>query len=225
MAKLIAHRGLNNTLYKENTKSAILNSLREDYIGGIEIDVRITKDNKIVVTHDMTINRVSDGSGVVTNMTLKELRKYNFGTRERRSTISTLKEILDNINNNKIILIEIKYEGTNEDDYIKYFYKNIKKYLFLNIYIMSFNYQIIKKLKEKYPYLKCGLLISTIINRRHINEPFDFIAITSYSIDIVKNKKKPLFVWALKSKKKYWEIEKKNMENIYYIVDLPYKFI
>ena len=105
--KIIAHRA-NGFEYKENTKEAILKCLDTDYIDGIEIDVRMTKDKKIVIIHDSLINFVSDGSGIVSNMNYDELLKYNFGTKENISKIALLDDVLSLINNNKIILIELK---------------------------------------------------------------------------------------------------------------------
>ncbi len=45
---------------------------------GIEVDVQLTKDGKLVVIHDLTIDRTSDGTGVVREMTLEELRRYDY---------------------------------------------------------------------------------------------------------------------------------------------------
>lgn len=225
MTNLIAHRGINNSNYKENTKDAILDSLNKEYIFGIEIDVRITKDNKFVVIHDSFINRTSNGSGFVNNMNLKTLKKYNFGTKEKPCKISTLKEILKIIPDNKIILIEIKYNGENIDKFIKNFLKQLNTFLQKNIYVMSFNEKIIQKLKNNSPKIKCGLLISTLINSSHIKDDYDFIAISSYSVNKVKNYKKPIFVWALNKKKKYLELKKDMSNNKFYIVDMPYKFL
>ena len=224
MSNLIAHRGLNNKRYKENTLIAAKEALSYNYIKGIEVDIRLTKDKKLVVIHDMTINRTSNGSGFVKNMTLKELKNYNFGNKEVVSRISTIKDFLRIIPKDKLILLEIKHDNDNEEEFIKCFYKAIRKFLDKNIYIMSFNESIIKKLKAKYNFLKCGLLISTIINAFYINDNFDFIAISSYSVKKVKDYKKEIFVWALNSKKKYQELEKSMPVNTYYIVDTPYKF-
>lgn len=225
MYNLIAHRGLDNNKYTENTKNAIIDSLNKPYISGVELDVRMTKDNKIVVAHDMTINRVSNGTGFISNMTLKELKNFNFGTKNNLTRISTLKEVLSAISSDKIILIELKYEGTDEYKYIKYFFRSIFPYLNKNIYIMSFNHTLIKKLKKKHQHLKCGLLISTIINSVNIEDSTDFIAISSYSVSKVKDYKKPVFIWALKSKKRYEELKKEMNKNVYYIVDKPYKYV
>lgn len=225
MVNLIAHRGVNNSDFGENTKDAVIDALRCPYVAGVEIDARITKDNKIVVIHDRIINRTSDGTGFVNKMYLRDLKKYNFGTKNNFSRISTLKEILRVINNDKIVLIEIKYEGGDEDKYIKYFYRSIRPFFNKNIYIMSFNEKIIRKLKEKYPILRCGVLISTIINSSHIDDDLDFIAISSYSVNKIKVINKPIFVWALNSKKRYYELEKEMPKETYYIVDKPYGYV
>lgn len=209
MYNLIAHRGVNNASFGENTKNAVIDSLKNPYVKGVEIDARITSDNKIVVIHDMTINRTSNGSGFVNKMSLRQLRKYNFGTKENPSRISTLKEVLRVINDDKIVLIEIKYEGSDEENYIKHFYHSIRACLNKNIYIMSFNAKIMNMLKEKYSFLRCGILISEFINASHINDDMDFIAISSYSVDKVKNSNKPIFVWALNKKKGIWNCKRK----------------
>lgn len=226
MSNLIAHRGLDNKKYKENTKLAIIDSLKKDYIKGIEIDIRMTKDKKLVLNHDMSINRISNGSGLIKNMTLKELKKYNFGTKENPCKISTLKEILKILPKDKIILIEIKYDrNENYNNFIKHFYNTISKYINKNLYIASFNEEIIKRLKKLHPNLNCGLFISKIINSEHLNDSFDFMAVSSYNINKFKNYDKPIFIWALKSKEKYLELKNNQNNNTFYIVDYPYKFI
>ena len=71
---LIAHRAKNNHEFSENSLPAILDVLEKDYIDGIEIDVRITKDKELVLIHDHVIDFISDGTGIVSHMTLKELK-------------------------------------------------------------------------------------------------------------------------------------------------------
>ena len=66
---------------------------------GVELDVHLTKDGKLAVIHDGEISRVSDGSGKVSEMTLDELRAYNFaakfpgGERFVKVAIPTLDEV------------------------------------------------------------------------------------------------------------------------------------
>ena len=224
MSNLIAHRALDNYKYKENTKDSVMSALSKSYIKGIEIDVRMTKDNKIVLCHDSIINRTSNGSGIVEAMTLKKLRKYNFGTKENPCKITILKDILDILPNNKVLLIEIKCHSK-EERFAKYFYKIIKDFLDKKVYVMSFNKIIMEKLKSQYPSLKCGLLISKIINAKYLNNNFDFISISSFEAYKVKHYKKPIFVWALSNKKAYKDLVQIMPNSTFYIVDYPKRYI
>ena len=61
-------------------------------------------------------------------MTLKKLGKYNFGTKDNPCKISTLKEMLRILPNDKIVLIEIKCHSE-EDRFIDCFYDTIKNFL------------------------------------------------------------------------------------------------
>ena len=53
--KLISYRGNDNHKYKENTKEAILSSINQNYIDGVEFDIRLTKDNYFVIYHNLLI--------------------------------------------------------------------------------------------------------------------------------------------------------------------------
>ena len=221
---LIAHRGRDSSLFGENTKEGVIDSFDRSYVSGVEIDVRITKDNKIVVIHDMTINRTSNGCGFVSKMPFWKLRKYNFGTDDNVSRICLLKDILKILPNDKIVLIEIKCEVCDKDRFVKYFIRSIKSFSVKNIYVMSFNSEIIKLIKEKCPFVKCGFLIGSFVNYKHIDDEMDFVAISSYSVNKVSNYSKPVFVWAINSKKRYFDLLSKMNSSTYYIVDFPRNF-
>lgn len=74
---IFAHRG-GMKLAPENTFAAFKEAARYD-VDGFEIDIRLTKDDEIVVFHDKYVDRVSNGSGQVRNHTLEELNKLDFG--------------------------------------------------------------------------------------------------------------------------------------------------
>ncbi len=136
---LIAHRGLTNNNIRENTLKAFKNALNNNY-DGIELDLRKTKDNIIVVLHDKYINRTSNGVGNINKITYKEVLKYNFGTKTNRSKIPTLKEVIKNISNTNIF-IELKENIDKEE------LNNILKLNKTNkYYIMSFNKKYIDNL-------------------------------------------------------------------------------
>lgn len=221
---LIAHRGRDSSLFGENTKEGVIDSFDRSYVSGVEIDVRITKDNKIVVIHDMTINRTSNGYGFVGKMPFWKLRKYNFGTDDNVSRICLLKDILKVVPDDKIVLIEVKCEVCDKDRFVKYFVRSIKSFLGKNIYAMSFNSEIIRLIKEKCPFVKCGFLIGSFVNYKHIDDDMDFVAISSYSVSKVSDYSKPVFVWAINSKKRYFDLLSKMNSSTYYIVDFPGNF-
>jgi len=103
------HRGAAG-LAPENTLSSLRIGLT--YADRIEIDVHQTKDGHIVVMHDATVNRTTNGRGRIKNMTLKELREldagYWFGEEFIGEKIPTLEEAIDVVCEQKILLIEIK---------------------------------------------------------------------------------------------------------------------
>ncbi|WP_033436207.1 glycerophosphodiester phosphodiesterase family protein [Saccharothrix sp. NRRL B-16314] len=76
--EVVAHRGA-STRRPEHTLAAYELALREG-ADGLECDVRLTKDGHLVCVHDRTIDRTSSGSGVVSELTLDELRRYDFGS-------------------------------------------------------------------------------------------------------------------------------------------------
>jgi glycerophosphoryl diester phosphodiesterase len=70
---VIAHRG-DHTAAPENTLAAFENAIRSgaDYV---EIDLRTTRDSQLVIMHDVSLNRMTEGRGLVSNLTLAELRQ------------------------------------------------------------------------------------------------------------------------------------------------------
>lgn len=121
---VLAHRG-GSLLAPECTMTAF-DLAAELGVHGFEIDIRLTKDEEIVVFHDEYVDRTSDGSGRIADMTLEELKQLNFGHnfvdldgyftyRDQKTDIITLRELLQRYPN-KLINIDMKdepntYEG------------------------------------------------------------------------------------------------------------------
>ena len=76
MSKVFGHRGCSGT-YPENTMLSFQKAV-EAGVDGMEFDLHLTKDNRMVIIHDETIDRTSNGSGTIRDMTLEELRQYDF---------------------------------------------------------------------------------------------------------------------------------------------------
>jgi len=100
---VLGHRGY-SAKYPENTLLAFRKAI-EAGADGIELDVWMSRDGEIVVIHDGTVDRTSNGSGKVKEMTLEELRELDFGNGER---IPTLEEVFDAVPENAVVNVEIK---------------------------------------------------------------------------------------------------------------------
>jgi glycerophosphoryl diester phosphodiesterase len=116
---VIAHRG-DSARRPENTLASFASALE---IGAevVEFDVHLTKDGEVVVIHDATVDRTTDGTGAVRDMTLAELRRLSagypsrFGAEYRGERIPTLSEVLGLIRDRAIGMIEIKYDAVTAD--------------------------------------------------------------------------------------------------------------
>jgi len=133
---IIGHRGSPGTS-PENT----LQSFEDAVLSGadaLELDVQICKTGELVVIHDMRVDRITDGKGLVSQLTFSELRGLDAGDKEK---IPTLVEVLDLVDNRIEIHIELKSAGTSEktaallNQYVK-----DGKYTFDNFVISSFDH-------------------------------------------------------------------------------------
>ena len=97
MTKVIAHRGSKGT-HPENTLAAFAEAI---VVGadGIELDVHLTKDRQLVVIHDETVARTSNGHGEVEKLTLAALQAFDAGSwfapEFAGERIPSLQEVLD----------------------------------------------------------------------------------------------------------------------------------
>ncbi len=107
---ICAHRGAMGT-HPENTIVAFKEAIR---LGAqmIEFDVRMTKDNALVIMHDATVDRTTNGSGLVRDLTLSEIRKLDAGSWKSKKfageKVPTLKEALQMMPQNVWINIHLK---------------------------------------------------------------------------------------------------------------------
>ncbi|MDH3613709.1 MAG: glycerophosphodiester phosphodiesterase family protein [Gammaproteobacteria bacterium] len=101
----IAHRGGIEPGYAENTLAAYRRAISFG-VDVIEIDLRGTRDGEVIVLHDETLDRTTDGTGKVTDYTLAELKRLNAGSGE---SIPTYAEVLDLVAGTGVkLLLDIK---------------------------------------------------------------------------------------------------------------------
>jgi len=108
--RLIAHRGFASNR-PENTRRAIEEAAA--IADAIEIDVRRCESGELVIIHDETVDRVTDGEGRVDEHTLSELRDLDvLGTGE---SVLTLEEAVAAIPDTVGVNIDLKERGTEAD--------------------------------------------------------------------------------------------------------------
>jgi len=116
---VIAHRG-DSAHRPENTLAAFASALE---IGAAiaEFDVHLTRDGEVVVIHDATLDRTTNGHGAVRNMTLAEIRRLSagyparFGSTYRGERVPTLGEVLGLLRERAQAMIEIKPDAVTDD--------------------------------------------------------------------------------------------------------------
>ncbi|NJE42588.1 glycerophosphodiester phosphodiesterase family protein [Thermococcus sp. GR6] len=100
---VLGHRGYMSK-YPENSLLAFRKAV-EAGADGIELDVWLTQDGKVIVMHDESIDRTSNLSGKQKEMTLEELKKADIGMGER---IPTLEEVFEVLPKDALINVELK---------------------------------------------------------------------------------------------------------------------
>ena len=183
---LIAHRGKVDSINKENTIEAFKAAINDIKYDGFELDIRETKDKKIVVVHDFVV-----ANKLIKRVNYKELERYN---------IPLLESVLK-LDTEKIIMIEIK--DPNMD--IEALSKLLEKYQDKKIYLMSFYNNTIKEFLKLSHTCKCGILNYGFNHEYSYNE-YDFICILDFSltdniIDYFRRRKIEVFSYGLLTNK------------------------
>jgi glycerophosphoryl diester phosphodiesterase len=150
---IVAHRGY-RAKYPENTLIAFEAAI-EAGADMIELDVLLTRDRKIVVIHDESLDRTTNGQGPVSDHTLPEIKALDAGSwfdaRFKGERLPTLEEILDMVDKRIPINIEIKrsaYEPHHPPDAIeKQIVELVKrKNAVENVLISSFEWRVLEDL-------------------------------------------------------------------------------
>ena len=162
----IAHRGFRSR-YPENTMLAFQKAV-DAGCDGIEFDVHLSKDGEAVIIHDETVDRTTDGTGLVGQKTYHELKILNAAKPHPETIdfepIPSLREYFEYIAGQPDIIsnIELKtgifvYEGIEE-----VVYKLMKEYKLINRCIVSsVNHESVLRMKKIDSAVTCGLLVDS----------------------------------------------------------------
>lgn len=176
--RIWAHRGC-SMAYPENTLPAFEAAAKLPNVAGVELDVQLSKDGEIVVFHDESVSRVTDGDGRIADLTIQELRELRFKHDRSQTFIPTLREVLELlkpycIQRGLLINIELK-TGVIHYQNIEKMTVSLVKEFDMQDYIVysSFWSESLKLIKQCNPDAETGMLagyLSDCINgAREVN--------------------------------------------------------
>ncbi len=145
----VGHRGA-RAYEPENTIRSFKKAL-ELGVDAVELDIRKTKDGEIVVIHDADIKRTTNGEGLVSELTLKEIKSF---PTEKDERIPTLEETLGFLDKKVKVFIELKELGLEKPVLALISKKGLKK----NVVVVSFLEDALRKVRELDPEIETGLI-------------------------------------------------------------------
>jgi glycerophosphoryl diester phosphodiesterase len=127
---ILAHRG-DKLHAPENTLPAFEQAIQKG-ADGVELDVKLTADGHVIVFHDSTVDRVTDGEGRISALTLDAIRKLDagkwFDKKFSGTKIPLLEEVFETLGRDKLINIELKNYSSPFNDLVSKVCELIKRH-------------------------------------------------------------------------------------------------
>jgi glycerophosphoryl diester phosphodiesterase len=208
----IGHRGA-RAYEPENTLRSFQKAI-ELGVNAVELDVRRTRDDQLVVIHNANVNKTTDGNGSVNELTLNEIKGF---VTEKGEKVPTLEEALQFLGKRVTILVELKETGI-EEQVLNLVHK---KGLTENIIIISFHEDALRKVRELDPEIITGLIyirhknpVQTALNlnAQYMLPLYRF----THSANIKKAHENGLkvIVWTINTAEEVAEYKKKGVDGI-----------
>jgi glycerophosphoryl diester phosphodiesterase len=150
MANIMGHRGA-PAYEPENTLRSFKRALSMG-VAAVELDVQLTKDGRLAVIHDETLDRTTNGRGPVKDFTLAELQRLDAG---RGEPVPSLEEVFDLMKGKALLVVEMKKPEA-APALLRFFQEH---QAFEFAHLISFWHPAVKTLKEQEPRLQTGVLM------------------------------------------------------------------
>lgn len=207
--KGVAHRGYHNEQYTENGFGAFKNAIDNNF--AFELDVHLTKDEKLIVSHDSSLKRTTGKEGIIEELTLEEI-KSNYHLLDG-SEVPTLEEVFEFTKESVPIVVELKpYTKTKNYKVLAFKVMDALKEIKdkRNIILISFYPQCLLPFKGS-GFIKCLLVDrknSWSFALRHFFEGVDleWQLLKEEKYQKVKQNKL-VMCWTIENKKDYNEIK------------------
>ena len=219
----IGHRGAKG-YEPENTFVSFQKAL-DMQVDGIELDVHLSADGEIIVIHDESIDRTTNGKGFVNALSLRELKTFPI---DGKHQIPTLKEVFDLVNQDCFINIELKsYEATDKVVSLIEKYVTKKGWKYNRFLVSSFDWNALQQvafLNDKIPIgvltetdLDLALAFAKFIQAKSIHPHFHLL--TKENTVQMQEKGLQVFPWTTNELEDLQKIKTFNVNGI--ITDFP----
>jgi glycerophosphoryl diester phosphodiesterase len=188
-----AHRGANNGA-PENTLAAFFLAQQQG-ADGIEMDVKLTADGEVVIMHDQTVDRTTDGHGKLRNFRLAELRRLDagswFDSEFHGERVPTLTEIFEMLKDGILYDIELTNYGTPFDNLLEKVLALVQKYgLEKNVMVSSFFPNNISHFRRLAPAIPGGVIalrgLAGALSRSFVGRWFAPRAVIPVHLDVTQ---------------------------------------
>ncbi|WP_449244807.1 glycerophosphodiester phosphodiesterase [Desulfobacca acetoxidans] len=149
MPGIMGHRGA-KAYEPENTLRSIRRAL-EMGVQAVEIDVHLSRDGHLVVIHDATVDRTTNGRGRVNDLSWEDLRRLDAGRGER---LPSLDEVVALVRGRAHLFVELK--DTKATAAVAFFFQECD--LFTEAHVISFWHPALKELRQIEPRIRTGVL-------------------------------------------------------------------
>ena len=219
----IAHRGASG--YKpENTLAAFQKAL-DMQVDGIELDVHLTGDGAILVIHDETLERTTNGVGRISEMSFDDVRKFKC---DDNNAIPTLAETLDLIAAKCFVNIELKGDRT-ALSVVELIRHNVdeKKWMYSQFIVSSFDWNALQEVRKTNPEIPIGVLTTTDLDlaigfaefiKAQAIHPY-FHLLTAKNVSIMQEKGFAVYAWTVNEPDDIAQVKKLSVNGI--ITDFP----
>ncbi len=215
--KKIGHRGASDYL-PENTLISFQKAI-DLKVDGIELDVHLSSDGKIMVIHDETVDRTTNGQGFVNHFASSQL--IELGT-------PTLVEVLDLANRHCFINIELKGIGTAKPlvELIQNYISN-KTWNYPDFLISSFDWKMLEEVQLLNPKIRIGVLTEASVSAalafakkiKAFSIHPDYVLLSKENVALMQENGFEVYPWTVNSAEDIQKIKSLNVNGI--ISDFP----
>ncbi|WP_077357167.1 glycerophosphodiester phosphodiesterase [Virgibacillus halodenitrificans] len=211
----------------ENSMSSIRSAIRKG-VDAVEVDVAMTKDGVIVLSHDLDLKRVAGVSDKISNLTYEEIKQIDigrlYGEEFIGERIPTLDEVLKVMQENDTkLIIDLKSAEPGRgfaEKIVKLVEKNDSDHL---AYVQSFSYELLQDIRKRNETIKIGqILFLSAGNLSKLDVDFYTIResmLTERFIERAKKQNREVWVWTVNIKRNMKEVLKYDIDGI--ITDYP----